>query len=475
MSVLVGGAARNAYVNINAAQSRFTLLGDSLTNAATQVDRMAHGILKNWQFGGSITAIVEPRVGQNGTASDGFLDHNSYESGDTNLTANTTADILGGNSYANYGDFVSGTPEEYFGIPLEGYNWFWDGTLDTVATYVARDLTRTANPISGSVNTFTLVGLTAPHVVFRWIYFGATGLRSTYTATGALERRNFTTGIPLVDRVDPTVDVRPYWSEGDNPETDVSARTGGVKLGEANALWPDLVSTNGLSSVGSYYSDKEGTTPSSGNYNKLGIMAFQATSAANKTWAGGVQFEIVGASSWSLAGFGLDVASSVSLQKTFDNDNWLYFRDVTTISRSIPGTFVVIVDPEAVTAASAKASALGLIDKVTAADAAIGNPVPTVLFVIWPKTSARSVSEMNAWRDGIIEACQLRINAGWVNLYDYYGQAHPTTIDTDGTHPESEAAADTLADDILALLAAAPSSGGSTSTYPGIGLGMGMG
>lgn len=469
---LYGGKAYEGYQKMaGGSNCRVTLMGDSLTNANVQTNRFAHAMLKNFPFGASITAMLEPRTGNTGSGSASFLDYNSYEGADTSSAGNNTNVLGGGNTYGNWGDFAAPTPDEYFGIPVEGFNWYWDGTLGTTATYVARTLTRTANPISGSSNTFTLYGLQSSAIVFRWLYYGATGLRSTHTATGAFERRDVTT---LEDRVDFTVDARPYWSEGDNPDTDVSARTGGVKLGEANALWPDLVTsgTIGGAAVGSYYSDKEGATPSSGHYNIIGTMAFQCAGAADDTWVGGIHFETVGASSWTLAGFSENTASSAGTQKTFDDDNWLYFRDVTTISRSTPGVIILWVDPEAITAANAKAYTQNFIDKVTAADASIGNPTPTVIVVINYKTDARSAAEMEAWRNGIIAGCDSRVNAGYLNLYDYYGGSKPSGV-TDGTHPDDETAANNIFSSLLTIMQAATAPT-KPSFRPGLGLGMGF-
>lgn len=536
--VLVGGAAYQARENILAAESRFTLIGDSLTNMPAQTNRMAHAILKDWEFGGDITALLEPRVGATGFDAAGLFNHANYEANDTYGSGNLANTVIGNNTYGNFaratvasftgatftfstktltktGAFTKyvhaagryiyitggtgvtvgwyeiasrvsddavtlvsaitagGDPtnvtatgpvtDGFFGVPLESYNWYWDGTLSAFATgsvppsgalgCLGRTLTRTTDPIAGE-NTFQIFG--NPPMVFRHLYYGAANLRSG-------DNQRFYNGIgpSTLGDFDLTVDARPLWYEGDDPENDASPRSGGYVRGGINALWPDTRATTAIGgATTTYWADVEalgasGAIAADGSTNIFGTMGFKCAASSDPDWVGGVQFEVVGASSWTIGGFALNSPSDSVLQKQMDHLDWLTFRDVTTIDRSLPGTFVVIVDPEAITAAQAQTRAEALVDKVTAADHMIGNPTPTILFVIWPKTSARSVAEMEAWRDGIIAACATRTNAGFVNLFDYYAQAVPAHIDSDGTHPDDEAAADALAADIWTLLSAA--------------------
>jgi hypothetical protein len=465
--LLVGGAAYQARENIQAAQSRFTLVGDSLTNMPVQTNRMAHAILKGWAFGGDITAVLEPKATTTGSSTGRtLLDHSLYEASDTNNSGNQTNLVDGTNSYMRWGAFTNPTPAEYFGVPVEGYNWYWDGTLKAFASgspppsgalgCLGRTLCRASNPISGSVNTFGIFGNNP--MVFRHIYYGAANIRS-----GDNQRFYNGSGPSTLGDFDLTIDARPYYSEGDKPDTAASPRTGGYRRGAVNALWPDTRATAAIGGgTTSYWADVEalgasGAIAADGSTNVIANFGFRCAPSGSPLWIGGVQFEVVGASSWSLGGVGLNNPSDATLQKQFDNGDWLTFRDVTTLDPTLPGTFVVIVDPESLPVDTVQAYAEALVDKVTAADHMIGNPTPIVLFVIWPKTSARSVAEMSAWSNGIIAACRSRSNAGYINLFDYYGQAVPAHIDADGTHPDDEASADALAADIWTLLIAAAS------------------
>jgi hypothetical protein len=163
-----------------------------------------------------------------------------------------------------------------------------------------------------------------------------------------------------------------------------------------------------------------------------GLMLSRAD--AQWQWAGGTALYHHGGNSWNLDDWATDMAPTSVEPKRFTDEQWLAAMDAWTIDASRRSVYILAIAAENGQSTEAvRDHAIGMMDRMTAVDQALGKPEPFFALIHWHRQGNLDEQTQRDWYAGYEMAAMSRENAA---ALDAVGLLHYTVFDGS---PEAQA------------------------------------
>jgi len=297
-----------------------------------------------------------------------------------------------------------------------------NGMAGTITGISANSSEQYGATTGGALTNVILPGLSNRVIADLFIHTGTDGLPNRL-----FQVQDFNRNGPVVASFNPSTDLAGYRHLNEDP----SLPRGGAINAMIGRVLPEIRLTGQIPSnftLRGIISDVERATSQSNapvddgtNLTFAGITMSRADE--NWQWVGGTAIYHHGGNSWDLDDWAISMLPDASEPKRFTDEQWLYAMDAWTADITRRSVYVLCIASEnGGTVESVSAHAIAMMDRLTAADSAIGKPLPFFALIQWHRQGNLTEAVQRDWYQGYEAAAMTRPNAASLDvagLLDY--------------------------------------------------------